>query len=331
MDSPVGRGWGRAGHLTWPGRKGLQDRQARPMGGAQLPETPPLWTSLPRSSPLPPCCPSPRSWPHPSSFSFPLLPEQPRPAATQNPWMQFYQVASGLPGAHGRQSTPHPPAHLSVPALLAQSPPPSLQPLHRLRKASPLFPDPTSPSKSVPQGLAAPQVCPPPTQGQPLPGLSTRTSTGLVSSATAELHQDLGAHQQEDEGQGTRGWLLCHVWPRRPPQEAREGQAGTRPSASCCQGRPQRTDTSGHKPSKRPRFPDLLQPEPSSVMKTVDAGHRPHCSQGPLASSTSVQMPSETIGSAHGKPSQDGVGTVSSALNGLGRPTEAEMGGSDQC
>lgn len=171
------------------------------------------------------------------------------------------------------------------------------------------------------------------------------TRTGMAS-AWAQHQDQHGAGQfshsrtasgpgsSPARGQGARDQGLASL-PRLATQatsgsQRRAGWNLAR-STSCCHGRPQRRDTSGHKPSKCPRFPDLLQPEPSSVMKTVDTGHRPCCSQGPLASSTSVQMPSETIGRAQGKPSQDGVGPVSSALNGLGRPTEAEMGGSDQC
>lgn len=231
------------------------------MGWARLPETPLLWTPLPRSSPLPPCCPSPRSWPHPphspshSRLSWPAHCHPESMGAVLSP------LASQV--AHGHLSPPHVPRPTSQPLPRWPSPhhPHRSPSTDRLRKASPLFPDPTPPCSSLAQGLATPQVHP----HLHRDGLCLDAAPGPAGGqAQQTLHQDLGAQQRDDEGQGTSGWLLRHV---RPPQatsgsQRRAGWNAAR-SASCCQGRPQRTDPSGHMPARRPGFPVLLQPEPS--------------------------------------------------------------------
>lgn len=88
----------------------------------------------------------------------------------------------------------------------------------------------------------------------------------------------------------------------RPPQEAREGQAGTSPS--CSQGKP------------RGQTPRATSQTTAPVMRTVGAGLG------------LIRRPSKSGGRAHGPLNQ--VRTSVPGAAGPWRPVEAEVGGADQ-
>lgn len=211
----------------------------------------------------PGCRGPPRPRPHPSPSSCPPPPQESGPLHSLPAMLSRHELSSPATGHSlwmlmlssprwpprwpmGISVHPVPPSPVGCPCPAGLGPT-TLAPAHstNCEEGLPAPPRP-KPSLLLPQSLAAPQV-------RPLPRHTHRDSVCLGSASgptRSHSRRCIGTCELwGSRGQGASGCLLC-IRPSQATSGTRERAGWNVPgSASCRQGRRQRTDTPGHEPT----------------------------------------------------------------------------------